>query len=489
MWALGALALVWLVPSQPVAVAGLALATLWSGMEIVEFDQHIHWPFLVVWGLFLPPALYREWKWATSGAVIALGVWCIMVFFNWGHNLRGQHLFLLETFVLLGAALHLAGTVMLDHPRLAPLSTAVRRPALFGALLAALGFLSVGIHGLPSWMWGNDGTGGNGWVRTGAANNWQVAILFTFGLMVFGLAYLSFRKAATACHPVPAGPLWRCRLHVCGDQRHRLRCADLADRTRLPQRRALPGLLRLHLFRARVAHRVFHQLLAADGPLAADHDRRRRAGWGRLHLGAPAPERRCGKGARRVAMKKYRVPLLALVVVLQTATLVGMVAIKHRTLITGTPVLLRTEPVDPRSLFRGDYVILDYAIGRLAYDTVEGDNAFGRYDDVYVVLRQGETYWEPVSIHHDMPAREAESVVIRGTVKYSGVWIGGEKRDGINVRYGIESYFVPEGEGREIELPRNEGKVAILVAVDGDGAAAIKAVLIDGMVRYQETLL
>jgi len=186
-------------------------------------------------------------------------------------------------------------------------------------------------------------------------------------------------------------------------------------------------------------------------------------------------------------MKKYRLHLLALVVALQTAALVGMVAVKHRTLITGTPILLKTEPVDPRSLFRGDYVVLNYAIGSLDYAALDGDNAFERHDAVFVVLRQGEHYWEPVSVHHEMPAPEPESVVIRGEVQYSGVWIGGENRDGINVRYGIESYFVPEGEGREIELPRNEGKVAILVAVDG-GAAAIKAVLIDGVVRYEEKL-
>jgi uncharacterized membrane-anchored protein len=187
-------------------------------------------------------------------------------------------------------------------------------------------------------------------------------------------------------------------------------------------------------------------------------------------------------------MKTYRIPLLALVVALQTAALVGMVAIKHRTLITGAPVLLKTEPVDPRSLFRGDYVVLNYAIGSLDYGALEGDNAFRRHDDVYVVLRRGDAYWEPVSIHHEMPAHGPESVVIRGEVQYPGVWIDGENRDGINVHYGIESYFVPEGEGREIELPRNEGKVAILVAVDGGGAAAIKAVLVDGMVRYQEKL-
>jgi len=181
--------------------------------------------------------------------------------------------------------------------------------------------------------------------------------------------------------------------------------------------------------------------------------------------------------------------LLAIVVVLQTGSLIGMVAVKQVTLITGTPVLLKTEPVDPRSLFRGDYVQLNYAISTLDYAALDGDDGFRRHDDVYVVLRRGPAYWEPVSIHREMPVHEPGTVVIRGEVEYTGAWIADANRDGIRVRYGIESYFVPEGEGREIELPRNSGHVAILVAVDDDGAAAIKAVLVDGIVSYQEGLL
>lgn len=203
MWSLGALALVWLVPSQAAAVAGIALATLWSGMEIVDFDQRTHWPFLIVWGLFLIPALARQWKWSTAGAVVALGAWCVMVFFNWGYDSEGQHLFLLEIFVLLAAAIHLAGTALADHPRLAPLSTALTRPALVGGLLAALGFLSVGIHGLPSWMWGNYGEIGPDWVRLGAATGGQIAFLFAFGAAALGLALLSYRKA------MASGRSWR----------------------------------------------------------------------------------------------------------------------------------------------------------------------------------------------------------------------------------------------------------------------------------------
>lgn len=187
-------------------------------------------------------------------------------------------------------------------------------------------------------------------------------------------------------------------------------------------------------------------------------------------------------------MKKYRIPLLALVVVLQTAALVGMVAIKHRTLITGTPVLLKTEPIDPRSLFRGDYVQLNYDIGSLDYDQVTGDRDFERHDEVYVLLRQGEKFWEPVSIHREMPPRGTDDVVIRGKVRYSGLWVGGQERAGLNIRYGIENYFVPEGEGMALERPAEGEEVTILVAVDENGDSAIKAVLVNDEVRYEEKL-
>lgn len=187
-------------------------------------------------------------------------------------------------------------------------------------------------------------------------------------------------------------------------------------------------------------------------------------------------------------IRKHRIPLLVLVVLLQTAALVGMIALKQRTLMTGAPILLKTAPVDPRSLFRGDYVILNYDISRMKYADVAGDRNFKRHDEIYVVLRKGEEFWEPVSIHHEMPAHGPESVVIRGQVEWTEVWNGTDSVDGVNVRYGIENYFVPEGEGREIELPRNEDKVAIQVAVDEGGDAAIKAILIDGKARYEEKL-
>lgn len=182
--------------------------------------------------------------------------------------------------------------------------------------------------------------------------------------------------------------------------------------------------------------------------------------------------------------KRTRIGLLALVVVLQTAGLMGMVGMKYRTLTTGTPVLLETEPIDPRSLFRGDYVRLNYAISRLDYAELEGDSEFERHDRVYVILRQGEKFWEPVSVHREMPAHGPNSVVIRGEVQ----WGGGSSGNGINIRYGIENYFVPEGEGMALERPAEGEEVTMLIAVDKHGDSAIKAVLVNDALRYEEKL-
>ncbi len=71
--------------------------------------------------------------------------------------------------------------------------------------------------------------------------------------------------------------------------------------------------------------------------------------------------------------------------------------------------------------------------------------------------------------------------MIKGEVRYA--------RGNIAVRYGIENYFVPEGEGRALERPRAEERVDILVAVDRFGGAGIKGVLVNGELRYQEKLL
>ena len=57
------------------------------------------------------------------------------------------------------------------------------------------------------------------------------------------------------------------------------------------------------------------------------------------------------------------------------------------------------------------------------------------------------------------------------------------------VRYGIESYFVPQGEGPRLEALARNRKLAALVAVDKGGNAAVKGIIIDGKLQYEEPLI
>lgn len=183
-----------------------------------------------------------------------------------------------------------------------------------------------------------------------------------------------------------------------------------------------------------------------------------------------------------------------LILVLQTAALAGMVAMKQWTLATGTPILLKTEPIDPRSLFRGDYVVLNYSISRLELDQLGGDDDFARNQDVYVVLEPGAAYWEPESVHHHYPAAPERAVVMRGEVfgtdstRFDPAQKQVVSARAILVRYGIENYFVPEGEGRALERG-DAGPIDVQVVVDARGNSAIAGILVNGVPRYRETLL
>jgi len=145
------------------------------------------------------------------------------------------------------------------------------------------------------------------------------------------------------------------------------------------------------------------------------------------------------------------------VAALQVLLLTAMVGPKEWTLVAGRTVTLQTVPVDPRDLFRGDYVVLRY---RISTPSLIG---FGPGETVYVALaEQGDT-WEPAFVSRTKP---------------EGVFIKGKTSAGASsIEFGIEAYYVPEGSGHLIERARD---VKVRVAINGSGRAAIKQVLVDG---------
>jgi uncharacterized membrane-anchored protein len=180
---------------------------------------------------------------------------------------------------------------------------------------------------------------------------------------------------------------------------------------------------------------------------------------------------------------------LAIVALAQTAVLASMVFDRTRLLKTGREITLPIVPVDPRDLFRGEYVRLGYDAGNVPVRVLEGPPP-RRNDPFYVVLEKKEgDAWSPVKVSRAMPQEAPPDRIV---LKARAMWAWPKTYHAnatIRVRYGIESYFVPQGEGPRLEQLAREKKLAALVAVDGGGNAAIKGLVIDGQVAYVEPVL
>ncbi|RTE09765.1 GDYXXLXY domain-containing protein [Paenibacillus whitsoniae] len=135
-------------------------------------------------------------------------------------------------------------------------------------------------------------------------------------------------------------------------------------------------------------------------------------------------------------------PLLLGVVILLQVVGLGLQIGKSEWLLShGTLVKLELQPLDPRSILQGDYIRLHYAIsepeGRLGY--VEGRPFKGK---LAVVLGPNSA----TGIYEYKRMYQKGETLAPGEVRLNG------KRNGYDtVEYGIESYFIPEGSGREYE--------------------------------------
>jgi uncharacterized membrane-anchored protein len=186
-----------------------------------------------------------------------------------------------------------------------------------------------------------------------------------------------------------------------------------------------------------------------------------------------------------------RVLLFALAAAIQAALIAVMVYDRMRVLREGSEVTLQTRPVDPRDFLRGDYVVLSYEITTLPAGALKDTPSQGRGTPVFVKLaRKGDGPYEAMSVHTEpVPVADGE-VLIRGRVA-GGATCGPNHRafcDRLRITYGIERYFVPQDEGREIERSRNQGKVSVVAAVTPAGRAAIKRLLLDGKPVYDEPM-
>jgi uncharacterized membrane-anchored protein len=185
-----------------------------------------------------------------------------------------------------------------------------------------------------------------------------------------------------------------------------------------------------------------------------------------------------------------RVILFAAAALIQIALIAAMVFDRARILHDGVEVKLATRPVDPRDFLRGDYVMLNYDISTVPAGALKDQPAPGRRATVYVTLApKPDGFYEAISVHDDVVPVSGNEVLIQGHVT-SGLTCGSGATfcERLTVNYGIEQFFVPEGQGRELEKARNESRIAVVAAVTPTGRAAIKRLLLDGTPVYDEPL-
>ncbi|TPO05645.1 GDYXXLXY domain-containing protein [Mesorhizobium sp. B1-1-5] len=189
--------------------------------------------------------------------------------------------------------------------------------------------------------------------------------------------------------------------------------------------------------------------------------------------------------------KKLIVSALVLALV-QIGFLSWIIAGRAAILRNGKEVLLKVQPVDPRDLLRGDYISLNNNISRIPVKLIASlpQGKLSSDDTAMVVrLKKGsDGYWQPTAAWFGKapaPAGEDEAD-IAGHVGEG--WGLSDPEATIAPDYGIDRFYLPEGEGMAIQDDMRVRPFGIKLALAADGTAQIKALMDGDKTLFEEPL-
>lgn len=167
--------------------------------------------------------------------------------------------------------------------------------------------------------------------------------------------------------------------------------------------------------------------------------------------------------------------LIALAV--QVAIIFAIIIYKSAILAGGAPVLLRLEPVDPRDLFRGDYMTIRYEISAVPKPYLNIANG----ETIFVPLRADGKFMAADS-YRITTVEPSDGLFIRGRVISGGSQTGTDWDGGIlRVAYGIEDYFFPEGLGSQANFWGQGAEPYAKVLISDSGSPVLQQLYVNDM--------
>ncbi|HIJ70086.1 MAG TPA: GDYXXLXY domain-containing protein [Planctomycetes bacterium] len=168
-----------------------------------------------------------------------------------------------------------------------------------------------------------------------------------------------------------------------------------------------------------------------------------------------------------------RLAFFILALAVQVAILAAVPGKQVYARLTGKLITIKTTPVDPYDFLSGYHVVLNYEISRLP--ELEPTMRTGTDQEikgyVYVILKAGDDgIWSATSVHNTWPKNVPDGcLVIKGHRNWRGI------------RYGIESYFIPEKHREAIEkdLRQNQRQAKAQIKVDRFGNSALIRLLVE----------
>lgn len=181
--------------------------------------------------------------------------------------------------------------------------------------------------------------------------------------------------------------------------------------------------------------------------------------------------------------------LLGLTIVLQLVISTAVLSKAWHTQATGDEILLRAEPVDPRSLFRGNYALISYEISTVTYGAFStalltaGDKksipttGIVSGTKVYTVLRTDKNniyHFDRVSLIP--PTLKPGERFIQGRLTSRCDAYRQSELEGCSVKYGIEAYFAPKARALDLETRLRQGALSRIALTESGQAALLEII-------------